>query len=150
MCSSTGLDGACANTVALSTTPASTKTTTDVRLILSSHSGSRRTLLQQGNVAIMSARGFRSMRRLEAEVERDGQILYRNLRSQLITKDDLVEQLRGQGVDSIERVRKCYLESDAKMSVIQDESDRPSRPPEKRTSSRTEAQRRLCRVGFYE
>jgi len=90
------------------------------------------------------------MRRLEAEVERDGQILYRNLRSQLITKDDLVEQLREQGVDSIERVRKCYLESDGKMSVIQDESDRPSRPPEKRTSSRTEAQRRLCRVGFYE
>lgn len=82
----------------------------------------------------MSARGFRSMRRLEAEVERDGQILYRNLRSQLITKDDLVEQLREQGVDSIERVRKCYLESDGKMSVIQDESDRPSRPPEKRRS----------------
>jgi uncharacterized membrane protein YcaP (DUF421 family) len=65
---------------------------------------------------------------------RDGQIQYRNLRSQLITKNDLLEQLREQGVDSIERVRKCYLESDGKMSVIQDESDRPSRPPEKRRS----------------
>jgi uncharacterized membrane protein YcaP (DUF421 family) len=65
---------------------------------------------------------------------RDGQIQYRNLRSQLITKHDLVEQLREQGVASIERVKKCYLESDGKMSVIQEESDRPSRPPEKRMS----------------
>ena len=62
----------------------------------------------------------------------NGQILYRNLRSQMITKGDLMEQLREQGVESIERVRKCHLESDGRMSVIQDESGRPSRPPEKR------------------
>jgi uncharacterized membrane protein YcaP (DUF421 family) len=62
----------------------------------------------------------------------NGQIQYRNLRSQLITKEDLVQQLREQGVESIEQVKTCYLESDGKMSVIQEESKRPSRSPEKR------------------
>jgi uncharacterized membrane protein YcaP (DUF421 family) len=65
---------------------------------------------------------------------RNGQVLYRNLRSQLITKDDLVEQLREQGVESIDDVKQCYLESDGKMSVIQQESGRPTRAPEKRRS----------------
>lgn len=65
---------------------------------------------------------------------RNGQILYRNLRSQLITREDLREQLREQGVESIERVKKCYLESDGRMSVIQEESGRPPHTVEKRTS----------------
>ena len=65
---------------------------------------------------------------------RNGQILYRNLRSQLITRDDLREQLREQGVESIESVKKCYLESDGRMSVIQEESGRPPHTQEKRTS----------------
>jgi len=64
---------------------------------------------------------------------RNGQILYRNLRSQLITSDDLRQQLREQGVESIESVKKCYLESDGRMSVIQEKSDR-RRPPETRKS----------------
>ena len=36
---------------------------------------------------------------------RNGQIQYRNLRSQLITRENLMEQLREQGVESIERVK---------------------------------------------
>src|SRR4029079_4342592 len=40
---------------------------------------------------------------------RNGQIQFRNLRSQLITKDDLLEQLREQGVESVARVKKCFL-----------------------------------------
>jgi uncharacterized membrane protein YcaP (DUF421 family) len=49
---------------------------------------------------------------------RDGRIQFRNLRSQLITKQDLLEQLREQGVEGPERVKKCFLESDGRMSVI--------------------------------
>ena len=49
---------------------------------------------------------------------RDGQIQYRNLRSESITKEDLLEQLREQGVEDFGRVKKCFLESDGKMSVI--------------------------------
>ena len=63
---------------------------------------------------------------------RNGQIQYRNLRTQLITKEDLLEQLREQGVESIGSVKKCYLESDGRMSVIRQDLDPPSRTPETR------------------
>ena len=63
---------------------------------------------------------------------RDGQILARNLRAELITKDDLLQQLREQGVDDIRDVKKCYLESDGKMSVIRDDSDEMPRQADKR------------------
>ena len=65
---------------------------------------------------------------------RNGQIQHRNLRSQLLTKENLLEQLREQGVESIEHVKTCYLESDGRMSVIPEESKRPSRSPEKHKS----------------
>jgi len=66
---------------------------------------------------------------------RDGQILHRNLRSQLITKDDLLEQLREQGVDDLRGVKKCFLEGDGRMSVIRrDVVDEPARRAEKRKS----------------
>ena len=65
---------------------------------------------------------------------RNGQILYRNLRSQLITRDDLREQLREQGVESIESVKKCYLESDGRMSVIREDDGEPTGRREKQRS----------------
>jgi uncharacterized membrane protein YcaP (DUF421 family) len=52
---------------------------------------------------------------------RDGSILRRNLRSALMTLDDLMEQLREQGVDDIAIVRRCYLESDGRLSVIRED-----------------------------
>ena len=65
---------------------------------------------------------------------RDGQVLYRNLRSQLITRDDLLEQLREQGVDDLQAVKKCYLEGDGRMSVIrQRDSDSPRRSDKRKT-----------------
>ena len=63
---------------------------------------------------------------------RNGQILRRNLRSELITKDDLLEQLREQGVEDIRTVKKCYLESDGKMSVIRDDDGQSHQRVEKR------------------
>ena len=65
---------------------------------------------------------------------RNGQIQFRNLRSQLITKDDLLEQLREQGVDSVARVKKCFLESDGRMSVIREDDGEPTGRPEKQRS----------------
>ena len=56
---------------------------------------------------------------------RNGQIQFRNLRSQLITKNDLLEQLREQGVEGVERVKACFLESDGRMSVIRENDDEP-------------------------
>jgi len=47
-----------------------------------------------------------------------GRILARNLRSEQLTRDDLEEQLRLVGVADIAQVRKAYMESDGKVSVI--------------------------------
>jgi len=49
---------------------------------------------------------------------RDGHLQHRNLRSQLITKADVLEQLREQGVEDVKDVKSCFLESDGRMSVI--------------------------------
>jgi len=54
---------------------------------------------------------------------RNGQIQFRNLRSQLITKQDLLEQLREQGVEGPQGVKKCFLESDGRMSVIREDGE---------------------------
>jgi uncharacterized membrane protein YcaP (DUF421 family) len=63
---------------------------------------------------------------------RDGQIQHRNLRSELITREDLLAQLREQGVEDVAGVKKCFLESDGKMSVIRKDDDGSHRTPEKR------------------
>lgn len=49
---------------------------------------------------------------------RDGQVLRRNLRQEMLTLDDLMEQLREQGVERLSDVRSCCLEGDGHLSVI--------------------------------
>jgi uncharacterized membrane protein YcaP (DUF421 family) len=49
---------------------------------------------------------------------KDGQIQRRNLRSELLTIDDLLGQLREQGVESVRDVKRSYIESDGHLSVI--------------------------------
>jgi uncharacterized membrane protein YcaP (DUF421 family) len=49
---------------------------------------------------------------------RHGRIQYDNLRAQLLTREDLLEQLRQQGVSDVRKVRQCSLESDGHISVI--------------------------------
>ena len=61
----------------------------------------------------------------------NGQILQRNLRRELITRDDLMEQLREHGVEHVRDVRKCFLESDGTMSVIRKDRAELTGPPEK-------------------
>src|SRR5262245_59311821 len=63
---------------------------------------------------------------------RDGRIMARNLRAELITKDDLLQQLREQGIDDVRTVRKCYLESDGKISVLREDSQESPRRVERR------------------
>lgn len=63
----------------------------------------------------------------------NGQVLARNLRAELITREDLREQLRQQGVEDIRKVKKCYLESDGKISVIRaDNEESPRRVDNRR------------------
>ena len=61
---------------------------------------------------------------------RDGRLIPRNLRSEMLTVDDLKEQLREQGVEDIAQVKRAFLEGDGRMSVIKygpDESPGPAR-----------------------
>lgn len=49
---------------------------------------------------------------------RDGQVIDANLERELITKDDLLSQLRQKGVDDPARVSRCFLEGDGHISVV--------------------------------
>ena len=50
---------------------------------------------------------------------KDGKLLRRNMRQELITEDELMSQLREQGLDDPAKVKKAYMESDGQFSVVQ-------------------------------
>jgi len=49
---------------------------------------------------------------------RAGRPLIRNMRKELLTRDDLDAQLRQAGIDDIKKVRAAFLEGDGKFSVL--------------------------------
>jgi uncharacterized membrane protein YcaP (DUF421 family) len=49
---------------------------------------------------------------------KDGRILRRNMRREMITEEELMGQLREQGVEDVSEVKACYLEGDGHVSVI--------------------------------
>jgi uncharacterized membrane protein YcaP (DUF421 family) len=49
---------------------------------------------------------------------KDGRVLRQNLRKEMITMEELMGQLREQGVESVEEVKTCHLEGDGHVSVI--------------------------------
>lgn len=51
---------------------------------------------------------------------RDGRMLRQNMRRELITVEELMSQLRQQGIDDLGRVRRVYMEADGQFSVIAD------------------------------
>jgi uncharacterized membrane protein YcaP (DUF421 family) len=48
----------------------------------------------------------------------NGRVIKKNLDQELIKEDDLLAQLREQGVENIDSVRKCFLESNGHFSVL--------------------------------
>jgi len=56
-------------------------------------------------------------------IVRDGKMLRRNMRKEYITEDELLSQLREQGVDSLDKVKDVYLETDGNFSVIKREEN---------------------------
>ena len=52
---------------------------------------------------------------------RDGTVLRRNLKSEMLTLGDLMEQLREQGIGEVKLVKRCFLEADGHLSVIKQE-----------------------------
>jgi uncharacterized membrane protein YcaP (DUF421 family) len=74
---------------------------------------------------------------------KDGRLQRRNMRQEMITEDELMGRLREQGIESVEDVKKSYLEGDGSISVIRKESKDDK--GEGGTSSRSEAP--LSRIG---
>ena len=62
----------------------------------------------------------------------DGRMLKRNMRRELITEEELLSQLREQGVESVEEVKRCCLEGDGRISVIKKEPEGDDAAPPKR------------------
>jgi uncharacterized membrane protein YcaP (DUF421 family) len=48
----------------------------------------------------------------------NGRMLQRNMRHELVTENELRSQLREHGIDDLSQVRKAYMESDGRVSVI--------------------------------
>jgi uncharacterized membrane protein YcaP (DUF421 family) len=49
---------------------------------------------------------------------KNGQMLRRNMRQELLTEEELMSQLRQQGIESVSDVKKAYLEGDGRISII--------------------------------
>jgi uncharacterized membrane protein YcaP (DUF421 family) len=49
---------------------------------------------------------------------RNGALMRQNMKREMITEQELLSQLREQGIDDPRQVRKCYLEGDGRLSVI--------------------------------
>jgi uncharacterized membrane protein YcaP (DUF421 family) len=48
----------------------------------------------------------------------DGQMLLRNMRREMITKEELLSQVREQGAEGLDQVKRAYLEGNGEISVI--------------------------------
>lgn len=63
---------------------------------------------------------------------KDGQTIPRNMRKELLTPEELISQLRLNGVDDIAQVRAAHVESDGRLSVVkfgEDDSGTGFTPP---------------------
>ena len=50
---------------------------------------------------------------------REGKMLRRNMRHELITEEELLSQMRQQGIDDLKKIKQAFMESDGHISVVQ-------------------------------
>jgi uncharacterized membrane protein YcaP (DUF421 family) len=62
---------------------------------------------------------------------KDGQLLRRNMRKELINEEELMSQLREKGIDDPAKVKEAHMESDGKFSVVQKEERQHTKPRRK-------------------
>jgi uncharacterized membrane protein YcaP (DUF421 family) len=67
------------------------------------------------------------------ELVKEGRLHLRNMRHELITEEELMSQLRQQGVEDIAQVKRAFMEGDGHISVITyEDQPRPRGSPSKR------------------
>lgn len=54
------------------------------------------------------------------QIIKNGKMITKNMRIEYLTKEELFEQLRKQGIDDISTIKKAFIESDGKISVVQE------------------------------
>lgn len=74
----------------------------------------------------------RLIRPPKVQVVKEGRILRRALDREKLTEEELMGEIRSQGVASLEDVREAYIETDGMLSVIAYEKRAQSRKDEKR------------------
>lgn len=61
-----------------------------------------------------------------------GKLLRRNMRRELITEEELMSQLREQGLDDFAKVKEAFIESDGHISVVQNKQKQHEKPRRKK------------------
>jgi uncharacterized membrane protein YcaP (DUF421 family) len=56
---------------------------------------------------------------------KDGEMLFRNMRQEMITTEELNSQLRQQGVEHCSEVKRAYIEGDGRISIIRNDNGEP-------------------------
>ena len=64
---------------------------------------------------------------------KNGRMLRRNMRHELITEAELIMELREQGLDDVSKVKESFIESDGRISVIQYKQKRHEKVERKRS-----------------
>lgn len=66
---------------------------------------------------------------------KNGKMVAKNMRKEYVTRAELLSQLREQGINKLHQVKRAYIESDGKLSVIEMEhrSNQQSEPQDKQT-----------------
>lgn len=54
---------------------------------------------------------------------KDGQMIFRNMRQEMITTEELTSQLRQQGVEDCTEVKQAYIEGDGRISIIRRDNE---------------------------
>ena len=60
---------------------------------------------------------------------RDGKVMRANLRRELVTMDELMSQIRMQGLEDVADVKLAYMEGDGRISVVKREEEQHAPPP---------------------
>lgn len=64
------------------------------------------------------ARVERLLRPAPLLLVRNGRMLRQNMKRELISEEELMGQLREQGISRLEEVKRCYMEGDGHVSVV--------------------------------
>lgn len=59
---------------------------------------------------------------------RDGQLIRRNMRKELITEEELKSQLRQQGIDDVKDVKRACIEENGRLSIVPFDKDKDVKP----------------------